>query len=491
MDASGILFRDSTGAQKDLLTILAGKGINSIRLRVSGGSRRRVLQQGRCGEDGRAGPPGGISVMIDFHYSGSWADPGKQTKPAAWANDSTAQLVQALAAHTTDVLTALRDSGVTPEWVQVGNEVNDGMLWEDGRASTNPANFAAMVSAGAAAAKGVDPNAIVIVHISNGYDNALFRWMFDLLKANHATWDAIGMSLYPSPRLAQRRQSLPGQHAGHGSRYGSKVLISKVGMSWDQPEHRLRHARIADREHEIGDRGPGCLLWEPEAYNGWQGYTLGAFDNSGKPTKALDAFLTGGPASVAKPHLEAGPGDLTWRIAPSGVLLHSSLPVDWRVLDLGGRVLDRGRASGDALVARNLPEGEWVLSLQTAAGLDPCSSHAPERHRWRQRAVSITQGCASPGLVVSGTAFQWNEKPFPTPVEELGNHRSRSLPELTRGGGRCGPLKSAIRFSGKVAVPWKTCNWSNPAAVWKVSKSKRMRWPGGTWMVHLQSHSWA
>lgn len=368
MEASGIQFHDSTGAQKDLLTILAAKGINAIRLRVwvnpSAGYCNKADVVKMAARVHRAG----FRVMIDFHYSDTWADAGTQTKPAAWANYTTAQLEQALVAHTTDVLTALRDSGVTPEWVQVGNETNNGMLWPDGQATTNPANFAAMVSAGAAAVKGVDPNAIVIVHISNGYDNSLFRWIFDLLKANHATWDAIGMSLYPSTTNWRSYDSLCLVNMKDMvSRYGSKVIISEVGMSWDQPDTAFAtlKALVANTKSVTG--GLGVFYWEPEAYNGWQGYTLGAFDNSGKPTKALDAFLTGGPASVSKPVPATGPGDLTWHLAPSGVQLHSSEPVDWSVLDLEGHLLEKGRITGDAMVARNLPQGEWILWLRTAA----------------------------------------------------------------------------------------------------------------------------
>ncbi len=90
---------------------------------------------------------------------------------------------------------SLKASGATPTWVQIGNETNDGMLWPDGQASVNMANFAALVLSGYNAVKSISDTIKVIVHISNGYDNSLFRWMFDGLKANGANWDIIGMSL--------------------------------------------------------------------------------------------------------------------------------------------------------------------------------------------------------------------------------------------------------------------------------------------------------
>ncbi len=124
----------------------------------------------------------GMKILLDFHYSDIWADPGHQTKPAAWANEDFATLKQSLADYTTSVLDTLKSVGVTPAWVQVGNETNDGMLWPDGQASKNMSNFAQLINAGYNAVKSVDTSIKVIVHISNGYDNSLFRWIFDGLK---------------------------------------------------------------------------------------------------------------------------------------------------------------------------------------------------------------------------------------------------------------------------------------------------------------------
>src|SRR2546430_993505 len=97
--------------------------------------------------------------------------------------------------YTTGVMNALKTNGITPDWVQVGNETSDGLLWEDGRASTKMANFAALIKNGYSAVKSVSSTTKVIVHIANGYDNNLFQWIFDGLKTNGAQWDIIGMSL--------------------------------------------------------------------------------------------------------------------------------------------------------------------------------------------------------------------------------------------------------------------------------------------------------
>ena len=91
----------------------------------------------------------------------------------------------------------LKSNGINPLWVQIGNETNNGMLWRWPGFSHMP-QFAKIINAGYQAVKAVNDSTKVIVHISNGYDNTMFRWMFDGLTSNGANFDVIGMSLYPS-----------------------------------------------------------------------------------------------------------------------------------------------------------------------------------------------------------------------------------------------------------------------------------------------------
>lgn len=178
-------------------------------------------------------------------------------------------------------------------YIQVGNETNDGMLWPEGKASVNMVNYAKFFIAGYNAVKAVSPSTKVMVHLSNGYDNALFRWNLDGLKANGAVWDVIGMSLYPSTAnwSTLNSQCLTNMN-DMVARFGSEVMVCEVGMSWDQPA--ACNSFITDLITKVksvsSNKGVGVFYWEPEAYNNWQGYTLGAFDNSGKPTAALNAF---------------------------------------------------------------------------------------------------------------------------------------------------------------------------------------------------------
>jgi arabinogalactan endo-1,4-beta-galactosidase len=295
MESLGIKFYNSSGVQTDCFALMKSLDMNSIRLRVWVNPTTAWNGVADVVSKAVRAKNLGLKVLIDFHYSDSWADPSKQTKPTAWAGQNLTTLKSSLSTHTTDVLTQLKNAGVTPDWVQIGNETNDGFLWPDAKASTNMSNFAQFINTGYDAVKAVFPSAKVIVHVSNGWDNSLFRWLFDGLKTNGAKWDVIGMSLYPSyvtggwqmanPLCLQNMNDMV-------TRYNCEVMIVEVGMPWDSPADTKLFLQdiIAKVKTVSGSKGLGVFYWEPESYNKWQGYTLGAFDNAGKPTIAMDAF---------------------------------------------------------------------------------------------------------------------------------------------------------------------------------------------------------
>ncbi len=294
MEAGNIKFYDSTGVAKDCMQILKELGMNSIRLRAWVNPSNGWCNTADMVTKALRAKNLGFKILLDFHYSDVWADPGHQTKPVAWDSLNFNSLDSAVYNYTFHVMDTLRTNGITPQWVQVGNETNDGMLWEDGRASTNMKNFASLINAGYQAVKAVSDSAKVIVHISNGFDNSLFRWVFDGLQANGANWDIIGMSLYPSSTNWQTLdQQCLANMSDMISRYGKPVMICEVGM--DVTAVSACQSFLADiitKTKSLPDNnGLGVFYWEPESYNNWQGYTLGAFDNSGKPTAALNAFL--------------------------------------------------------------------------------------------------------------------------------------------------------------------------------------------------------
>lgn len=293
MEASGYKFYSAAGTSMDCMQLLQGLGINSIRLRVwvnpAGGWNGNADVVAKAVRAHQLG----MRILLDFHYSDTWADPGHQTKPASWTAYDFPTLVNTVNSYTLSVLDTLKANGVIPSWVQIGNETNNGMLWPDGMASTNMANFAALVNAGYKAVKSVADSIKVIVHISNGYDNSLFRWMFDGLQAAGAQYDIIGMSLYPSSsNWASYDDSCLVNMNDMVARYHKSVMICEIGMPVNQAA--TCEAFITDLIHKVravsGGNGLGVFYWEPECYNNWQGYGMGAFDNMGKPTVAMNAF---------------------------------------------------------------------------------------------------------------------------------------------------------------------------------------------------------
>lgn len=290
-ESAGYSFYNSSGVKTDPFVLLKNIGVTAIRLRVwvnpSGGWNNgadTLYKAQRAAAQGQR-------IMIDFHYSDSWADPGQQTKPAAWASHTLTQLNTDVYAHTYDTLNYLKSNGINVEWVQVGNEINSGMLWPQGSTS-NFSQLAGLINNGYNAVKAVYPNALVVLHLANGYDNAVFRWFFDGVKNAGAKWDVIGMSHYPPvASWASRNTQIATNMSDMVARYGKSVMVCEVGMDWQQAA--TTSSMLTDLITKVkaqGTKGLGVFYWEPQAYPGWQGYTFGALNGSGMFTSALDPY---------------------------------------------------------------------------------------------------------------------------------------------------------------------------------------------------------
>ena len=318
MEKDGKKFYNANGTEQECLALLKDNGVNSIRLRVWVDP-----DGGWCGKDdvvakAERAQKLGMRIMIDFHYSDIWADPSRQAVPAAWENYSFEEMKQAVSDHTKDVLNALKAKSIDVEWVQVGNETCDGMLWGkntgtvndpkwggetdkvSGRASKSPKNYAAYELAGYEAVKAVYPNAKVVVHIDKGQELGRFTWIFNILKNNGGKWDVIGMSLYPEDK---DWKTTPSDCLSNiktlSSMYNCNVVISEIGMQWNSSNAATMMSTMVTGCKAISTC-EGIFYWEPEVYNswkpanyttlGWGAYTKGAFDNSGKPTAVFDAY---------------------------------------------------------------------------------------------------------------------------------------------------------------------------------------------------------
>ncbi len=304
----GVLFYDSLGQPTECMRLLRDNGMNSVRLRVWVNHNTGwcnlpdVLVKAKRAHDLK------LRIMIDFHYSDNFADPGKQNTPEAWKDYNLAQLNQAVKDHTTEVLTALKNEGITPEWIQVGNETRCGMLWETGRLWNSDGdlpdgwkNYAQLTTTGYDACKAVFPDATVIVHIDNAYENN--NWFFRKLKQNGGKFDMIGLSHYPmmkewtgkdwqeTNKLAEQNIKLL------YNEFNCPIMIAEIGTIAAQEATGVLVIKDIRQRIDTLDYVKGIFYWEPQVYNnwkpqeyttlGWGAYNMGAFTNKGQPNASI------------------------------------------------------------------------------------------------------------------------------------------------------------------------------------------------------------
>lgn len=301
MEASGYIFRNDNGEAEDCFKILKDHGINAIRLRTwvnpSDDSFSGHCSTGETVAMAKRAKEWGMRVMINFHYSDSWADPGKQHKPKEWEGLSFEQLKEALYDYTKSVMTALKEAGVTPEWVQVGNEIPSGMIHPEGHTDNWP-QLVQLINRGYDAIKEVCPGSKVILHVDQGNNNERFRWWFDNAEKQGAKYDIIGMSFYPywledKPDYSEIIDDLGFNLNDMARRYNKEVMVVEVGGEDSKPQNTYEMlCAVIRKVKEVPDgKGLGVFYWEPQGARSWSHYALSAWGDDGRPTKALDAFI--------------------------------------------------------------------------------------------------------------------------------------------------------------------------------------------------------
>ena len=311
MEKDGRSFKKADGSAADIFEVLKDCGINSVRLRVwvnpTGGWSGKADVTALAMRAAKAG----MALMLDFHYSDFFADPARQDFPKDWAADKTDvdKTSERLKAHTSDVLSALKDAGVTPAWIQIGNETRNGFLWPLGQLWNNSGNidggwarFVQLYGAGYAAAKQVFPAAVVMPHINNAWeDNA---WWVKEFKARGARFDAIALSHYPqtvSGKSAQQANEIAlSRIRSLASAFGVPVYVAEVGVkvATESASAEVLTSFI-DGLRDI-NACKGVFYWEPEVYGGWKpvvynslgwgSYDMGAFLPDGRPSSIMNAF---------------------------------------------------------------------------------------------------------------------------------------------------------------------------------------------------------
>jgi len=241
----GIAYREA-GRTGDALGILKKRGVNCARLRLftSSAAQAAADPYNRINNLEYTIPlavrvkQAGLQLLLDFHYSDTWADPGKQAQPAAWTNLTFAELEQRIADYSSNGIAACKAAGALPDWVQVGNEITSGLLWPDGRvggAYENAAQWSQLGRLVKAAVRGIrdaagTPPPKIMIHVDRGGDWATTQWYFDNLLREQVEFDLIGQSYYPfwHGDLEALRNCL---HLT-ASRYGKPVVVAETAFPW-------------------------------------------------------------------------------------------------------------------------------------------------------------------------------------------------------------------------------------------------------------------
>ncbi len=232
------------GQQNDALTILKEHGVNMVRLRLWNdpySPKGEPYGAGSCDLDcvttlARRAKDLEMDWLLDLHYSDFWADPGKQTVPKAWEGLSELELARAVRAYTAQVLDALKEAGVPPQMVSVGNELSCGLLWPMGKTPRYDV-ITRLVSAGEEAVRAFDPSLPVMLHLDNGGNNALYREWFDNYFANAgADFEYIGLSYYPfwHGTMADLGANL----RDISERYRKKLMIAETSMGFTMEDYQ-------------------------------------------------------------------------------------------------------------------------------------------------------------------------------------------------------------------------------------------------------------
>ncbi len=280
LEARGFKFSDK-GVEKDAIEILKDHGLNYIRLRVfvnPENERGYSPNQGFCNLEhtlqmAKRVKEAGLNLLLDFHYSDTWADPQKQFKPKAWEGLNFGDLTSALKEYTQTVLLKMREQGTLPDMVQVGNEINHGIVWPDGHIS-NLDNLAELLKAGVEAVRNVDPQIKVMMHLALGGQNEEAVFWFDNMIARGLDFDIIGLSYYPRWHCTLDDLN-----------YNMHDLIQR----YQKDVNVVEYSAFKREVHQVvfslpNNRGNGACIWEP--LNTWSR----VFDPQGNSLDVINVY---------------------------------------------------------------------------------------------------------------------------------------------------------------------------------------------------------
>ena len=253
MERCGAKYFDQ-GKEMDILDIMKSYDVDTIRLRLWNDPKSETGEPYGAGNNdlaetiaiGKRVSDAGFGVLLNFHYSDFWADPGKQFKPKAWASYGVEELEKAVYDFTKESLTAVLDAGVNVTMIQVGNELSNGLLWPEGK-MPNYDNIAKFVSAGIRACREIKADIPLMIHLDNGGKNELYRDWFDHYVERGEDFDYIGLSYYPFWHGSL--QSLEDNMNDIAVRYGKKLIVAEVSMGYTMEDYKS-YEKLEDSERK-------------------------------------------------------------------------------------------------------------------------------------------------------------------------------------------------------------------------------------------------
>ncbi len=326
IEQAGASFRN--GAQTgDAVALLHTSGVNLFRLRLFVSPNGQDVQVNDLEYTVRLAirvKASGAAFMLDLHFSDTWADPGHQLIPASWPAQPFDSLELQVESYVRDVMARLRREGVLPAFVQVGNEVDTGMLWPMGHVGGPddvPAQWERFTRLLKAGVRGVRAGSVVgdslrvVLHYSQGGDAIGTQWFFDHIAAAGVEYDVIGFSYYPwwHGSLANLEANLRQAE----SRFGRDLMVVETSYPWRSGgwegfatnrgpmvwattpagqgqfvrDLRAVMARVPNRH------GIGIVWWYPEAVVVpglfvWGGGSVALFDDGGNMLPAATLLGT-------------------------------------------------------------------------------------------------------------------------------------------------------------------------------------------------------
>ena len=253
MERCGAKYFDQ-GKEMDILDIMKSYDVDTIRLRLWNDPKSETGEPYGAGNNdlaetlaiGKRVSDAGFGVLLNFHYSDFWADPGKQIKPKAWASYGVEELEKAVYDFTKESLTAVLDAGVNVTMIQVGNELSNGLLWPEGK-MPNYDNIAKFVSAGIRACREIKADIPLMIHLDNGGKNELYRDWFDHYVERGEDFDYIGLSYYPFWHGSL--QSLEDNMNDIAVRYGKELIVAEVSMGYTMEDYKS-YEKLEDSERK-------------------------------------------------------------------------------------------------------------------------------------------------------------------------------------------------------------------------------------------------